>query len=111
MSPDFLVCLSTCPDPSIADAIAATLVEESLAACVTRLPGAVSTYRWDGAIQTGQEVVLLIKTTAGRFEAMKSRLVAIHPYDVPELVALAVADGHLPYLDWVRAGTTPTRGP
>jgi periplasmic divalent cation tolerance protein len=103
MPDDILVCLSTCPDPATAAAIAGALVDESLAACVNQLPGVRSTYRWQGAVHTDEEVLLVIKTTAGRFEALKARLLALHPYELPELVALSVTDGHAPYLDWVRA--------
>jgi periplasmic divalent cation tolerance protein len=103
MPDDILLCLSTCPDPATAQEIAGALVDESLAACVNQLPGVRSTYRWQGAVHTDEEVLLVIKTTAGRFEALKARLLALHPYELPELVALSVTDGHAPYLDWVRA--------
>lgn len=103
MPDDILFCLSTCPDPATAAAIAGALVDESLAACVNQLPGVRSTYCWQGAVQTDEEVLLLIKTTAGRLDALKARLLALHPYELPELVALPVIDGHAPYLDWVRA--------
>ncbi|MGA0588412.1 divalent-cation tolerance protein CutA [Dyella sp. KRB-257] len=103
MPDDILLCLSTCPDPATAAAIAGVLVDESLAACVNQLPGVRSTYRWQGAVHTDEEVLLVIKTTAGRFDALKTRLLALHPYELPELVALPVTDGHAPYLDWVRA--------
>lgn len=103
MPHDILFCLCTCPDSRSAATLAATLVEESLAACVNQLPGAVSVYRWEGRVHSESEVLLLIKTTTGRFAAMRERLLALHPYDVPELLALSVTDGHPPYLDWVRA--------
>lgn len=103
MPDDILLCLTTCPDPATAAAIAGTLVEESLAACVNQLPGVRSTYRWQGDVHTDEEVLLLIKTTGRRFEALKARLLALHPYELPELVALPVTAGHAPYLDWVRA--------
>jgi periplasmic divalent cation tolerance protein len=97
-----LLCYCTCPDPASAQALAAALVGERLAACVSHLPGAVSTYRWNGQVSTDCEELLLIKTVGSRFEAMKARLLALHPYDVPELVAVPVARGHHAYLDWVR---------
>lgn len=97
-----LLCYCTCPDPASAQALAVALVGERLAACVTRLPGAVSTYRWNGEVNTDREELLLIKTVTSRLEAMKTRLLALHPYDVPELVAMPVAHGHQAYLDWVR---------
>lgn len=103
MPDDVLVCLSTCPAAETARALAETLVAEGLAACVNQLPGVISTYAWQGRLHSDPEVLLVIKTTAGRFEALRERLVALHPYEVPELVALPVVDGHAPYLDWVRA--------
>lgn len=107
MPTSVLVCLSTCPDADTAQRIATALVSESLAACVNQWPGALSTYRWQGRVQTDPEIMLAIKTTADRFAAMEARLRALHPYDVPELVALEAVDGHIPYLDWVRAQVTP----
>jgi len=79
-------------------------VGEQLAACVNRVPGISSTYRWQGAVTTEREELLLIKTTARRFEALKSRLLELHPYELPELIAIPVERGHDAYLEWVRAG-------
>lgn len=98
-----LLCYCSCPDAASAQAIAAALVEERLAACVNRLPGIRSTYRWQGAVTTDSEELLLIKTTAGRFDALKARLLQLHPYEVPELIAVPIALGHDAYLAWVRA--------
>ncbi|WP_426661411.1 divalent-cation tolerance protein CutA [Rhodanobacter aciditrophus] len=103
--PAVLLCLCTCPDATSAQRLAETLVGERLAACVNRLPGIHSTYRWQGAVTTDAEELLLIKTTAARFEALKARLLQLHPYALPELVAVPVEHGHAAYLDWVRAGT------
>jgi periplasmic divalent cation tolerance protein len=97
-----LLCYCTCPDAASAQAIAGTLVGERLAACVNRLPGVASTYRWQGEVTTDSEELLLIKTTAARFEALKARLLALHPYELPELVVVPVEGGHAAYLDWVR---------
>ena len=98
---DVLLCLSTCPAEPSARRIADALVEEGLAACVNRLPGLESTYRWKGELCREPEQLLLIKTVRTRFEAMKGRLLALHPYELPELVAVEVAAGHAGYLDWV----------
>lgn len=98
--------LTTCPDADSAARIAHALVEERLAACVTRLPGAVSSYRWQGRVEQAQEVQLLAKTTATRLDAAIARLQALHPYDLPEIVAVQAAAGLPAYLDWVRAETT-----
>jgi|SRR5690348_1526809 len=103
-----LLCLSTCPDAETAARIARTLVEERLAACVNRLPCVASTYRWQGKIHEDAEVLLLIKTTRERFDALRDRLAELHPYEVPELVAFEIADGLPAYLEWL-ARETATR--
>ena len=102
-----LLVLCTCPDEASATRIAQALVAERLAACVTRLPGARSVYRWHGAIEQADEVQLLIKTTRAGFEPLRTRLAALHPYAVPEILALPVEAGHAPYLDWLAAQVAP----
>lgn len=97
-----LLCYCTCPDTASAQMLAETLVGESLAACVNRIAGVASTYRWQGAVTTDDEVLLLIKTTVARFDALKARLLQLHPYKLPELIAVPVEHGHSAYLDWVR---------
>ena len=96
-----LLCLSTCPDAGTATRVARALVAERLAACVNRVPGVASTFRWQGEIHDDAEVLLLIKTTRDRFDALRRRLVELHPYEVPEMIALEVADGLPGYLDWL----------
>jgi periplasmic divalent cation tolerance protein len=105
MSDPVLLCYCTCPDDDSARRIAEALVGERLAACVNRLPGIASTYRWQGQVTTEAEHLLLIKTTAARFEALRMRLLALHPYELPELVAVPVEHAHTPYLAWVRQAT------
>lgn len=102
-----LVAYCTCPNDDAAARIAAALVEERLAACVNALPGVRSTYRWKGETCRDDEVLLLIKTTRERFEALRARIVALHPYELPAVIAVEVAAGHAPYLDWIASGTTP----
>lgn len=97
--------LCTCPTSEIADRIATTLVTEQLAACVNRLPGVVSTYRWQGAVQRDEEVLLLIKSTRERYAALRDRIVALHPYELPEVIAVDIALGLPAYLDWITAET------
>jgi periplasmic divalent cation tolerance protein len=97
--------LSTCADPQSADAIARALVGERLAACVNVLPGVSSTYRWQGAIEQADEVLLLIKTTADRQDALIARLQALHSYELPEAVAVEAVGGLAPYLQWVAEQT------
>lgn len=96
-----LIAYCTVPDQDVADRIARALVDEGLAACVNRLPGVVSTYRWEGETRIDAELLLLVKTTRARFEALRARIVALHPYELPEVIAVDVALGHLPYLAWV----------
>lgn len=102
---EFLVVLSTAPDAATADRLARALVEESLAACVNVLPGVRSIYRWHDAVQSETETLMIIKTTQARLAALRERLVALHPYEVPEVVALPITDGHDAYLRWVDAST------
>ena len=101
---DVRVVLVTCSHPEAAATLARTLVEEGLAACGNVLPGLRSIYRWQGQVQDETEALLLLKTTAARFEALRERVVALHPYEVPEVIALAVDAGHAPYLAWVAGG-------
>lgn len=100
-----LIVWCSCPDRPVAERIACTLVEHGLAACVTELPGARSVYRWQGAVESAAESVLMIKTRAGQLEALKTAVIELHPYDLPEIIAIEVADGHAPYLEWIRTET------
>ncbi len=95
--------LTTAPNEAVAEQIALALVEEGLVACVNVVPGLTSIYRWRGTVEREQEALLILKTTASAFDALRARLVELHPYEVPELVALDVGGGHGPYLDWVRS--------
>jgi len=106
MSSDAILVLTACSEEATAVRIARDLVESGLAACVSRLPGAHSTYRWEGRLQDEPEVLLIIKTLATRFEALEMRLKSLHPYEVPEIIALPVASVSPEYLAWLRmAGT------
>jgi len=96
-----VVVLSTFPSADVAAAVARTLVEERLAACVNIVPAVRSIYRWGNTIHDDAEAFAIIKTTAERVAAMRERLVELHPYDVPEAIELPVAGGHTPYLAWV----------
>jgi len=103
--PDTLLILCTCPDAESAGHIARVLVEERLAACVNRVPGLTSVYRWQGEIHEDNEVLLLIKTRRELFELLRARIIELHPYDVPEVIALEITAGHTPYLEWLRTET------
>jgi periplasmic divalent cation tolerance protein len=96
-----LLALSTAPDADTAERLAQALVERGLAACVSVLPGLRSTYRWQGRVESADEQLLLIKTVPARFAELQSALVALHPYEVPELVAVEVKDGLPAYLAWL----------
>jgi periplasmic divalent cation tolerance protein len=101
-----LVVLSTVQGAEDAERIARALVERGLAACVTIVPGVTSVYRWKGRVETEPERLLVIKTRTQRFEALRKELVALHPYEVPEVIALPLEAGHAPYLDWLDASVS-----
>lgn len=82
--------------------IARTLVEERLAACVNLAPAVESIYWWQGKLDHSLEYVLMIKTTAAKVDALRERLLALHPYEVPEFVVLPVESGSEAYLGWIR---------
>jgi periplasmic divalent cation tolerance protein len=96
---DFLVVYCTA-SPEEADGLARALVEEHLAACVN-IASVRSCYIWEGKLNLDPEALLIIKTTRGRFDALRNRILQLHSYSLPEIVALPVAEGHQPYLDWV----------
>lgn len=98
--------LVTCPVPA-ADALARHLVEAGVAACVNVVPRIASVYRWNGAIDCDEEALLLIKTTAARFDDLKRAVLAHHPYELPEVIGVDIAAGHAPYLEWIAASVTP----
>lgn len=107
MAAEVLLVLTNCPDDEVADRIALALVENRLAACVNVLPPVQSTYRWQGAVERAAEVPLLIKCTRERYAAVEETIRQLHPYTVPEIVALPLAAGFAPYLRWVADETTP----
>lgn len=107
MPSDLRTVLITVPDAATAESLASTLVGERLAACANLVPGVVSIYRWEGEVRRDDEVLLVLKTTAARADALRERAVALHPYDVPEVLVLAVDGGHEPYQSWVRAEVQP----
>jgi periplasmic divalent cation tolerance protein len=96
-----VVVLVTCPDLKTGRRIAEALVGRRLAACVNLLPGVSSVFRWEGKVDRAREALLIIKTTAGRFEALRRQVLRLHPYEVPEVIAMPIAAGHQPYLRWV----------
>jgi periplasmic divalent cation tolerance protein len=97
-----MVALTTAPSVEVAERIGRSVVEERLAACANVVPGVTSIFRWKGAVERESEVLVVLKTTAEGVEALERRVVELHPYEVPEVVAFPVEAGHAPYLDWVR---------
>lgn len=103
MSAEALVILCTCPDPLVAESLARGLVARRLAACVNILPGVRSIYIWQENLQDDAEVLLVVKTTAERYESLATWLQERHPYDVPEIIALPAHKVAPSYLDWLQA--------
>lgn len=99
---DSVVVFCTCANDDEASRLAEALVEQRLAACVNLLPPVRSIYRWQGNIETALEVLLLIKTNQSRLEALCERIVELHSYDTPEIIALPVEHGLEKYLTWLR---------
>lgn len=95
----------SCPDPVCAQRLAQTLVEERLVACASLLPGVRSVYRWQGRVEHADEVLLLAKTSADRVPAATARIRALHPYELPEILAVEAAGGLPAYLAWVAEQT------
>lgn len=102
-----LIVITNCPDEATADRIARSVVEQRLAVCVNRLAPVQSTYHWRGAIEEAVEVPLLIKSTRERYPELEAAIRSLHPYGVPEIVALPVVAGYAPYLRWVDDETRP----
>jgi periplasmic divalent cation tolerance protein len=102
-----LVVLTNCPDDQSAERIARALVENQLAACVNRLAPVASIFRWQGAVEEADEVPLLIKCTRERYPAVEQAIRQLHPYSVPEIIALPITAGFAPYLRWVAEETQP----
>ena len=98
-----IVVLCTVGSAEDAERIARALVEQGHAACVNVVPGVSSFYRWKGEIARDAEWLMVMKTTAARFEALREALVEMHPYDVPEVIELPIERGHPPYLEWIDA--------
>lgn len=96
-----IIVLSQCPDEATAERLALRLLEERLAACVNWMPGTRSAYWWQGQIQRETETLLIAKTTRARLGRLTARLTELHPYEIPEILALEVAGGAERYLDWV----------
>jgi periplasmic divalent cation tolerance protein len=100
-----LIVLTTCPNQEIAERISHTLVSEGLTACVNRITGVQSTYHWQGKVQTDHEILLLIKTSHARYAEVQASIVALHPYELPEVIAVEAAAGLHRCLAWIENET------
>lgn len=98
-----LIVHCACPDAGVATCIARALVEARLAACVQQLPGMRSTYLWEGRVEQADEVLLLIKTADDRLDDVIAAVRELHPYELPELLAVEARGGLPAYIDWVTA--------
>jgi periplasmic divalent cation tolerance protein len=101
-----ILVLSTADSPELSVRIAKAVVEAGEAACVNILPGVRSIYRWEGKICDDQEILLLIKSTASRFEALRAHIRQLHSYQIPEIIAVPIQAGDSDYLRWLAAQTS-----
>lgn len=103
---DVRIALTTTASQQEAERIARALVEERLAACVNILPGLTSIYRWHGTVETANEILLVIKTTAANLDALEAAIQRLHSYEIPELLVLTPESASEPYLGWLLDQTT-----
>jgi len=104
--PKHLLVLTTCPGTITAKKIANELVMEKLAACVQVIPGVQSFFRWVGKVDNSEEILLIIKTTTDRYPELQSRIVSLHPYELPEIIAVPISSGLEGYLAWIESNTS-----
>lgn len=107
ISTDTRLVFMTAPQAGTASEIVRTLVEERIIACGNIMPSVTSIYRWQDAIEQTAEVMVVMKTMAEQLERLEQRVAELHPYEVPELLAIRVSEGNQPYLAWVVENTTP----
>ncbi|HRN81199.1 MAG TPA: divalent-cation tolerance protein CutA [Nitrosomonas europaea] len=107
-SSQILLVLTNFPNDTSARELAEMLVDRRLAACINILQGCTSVYRWQGLTETASEVPVLIKTTRQRYEAVEQAIKSLHPYELPEIIAVPVDNGLPAYLQWIAHETTET---
>lgn len=103
---DAILVFTMLPTADAAVEVARTLVSEKLAACANILPAARSIYRWKGKVEDANEVLVLIKTRQEHFDRVRARILELHPYEVPEVLAVPVEQGYYPYLEWLARETS-----
>ncbi len=99
---DYQLVICTCPDENTAVNIAENIVAQKLAACVNVMPAVYSVYQWQDNVESAKENMLLIKTTKGKYSALEQVICSLHPYEVPEIIALDINSGLPDYLKWIK---------
>jgi periplasmic divalent cation tolerance protein len=107
---EIIIVLTNMPDRDAALKLARELVAKRLVACVNVLAACTSVYRWKGEVEEAREVPVLIKTRAGRYDEVEAAIRRLHPYELPEIVAVPVTRGFEEYLEWVNGETTASIG-
>ena len=102
MSTTLQIALCTVPDEKTAGKIADALVAEKLAACINIVPSIMSVYRWNDAIEHDQELLLLIKTSESTWPLLEARILELHPYELPEIIAVPIHTGQTDYTQWIK---------
>jgi len=100
-SMNYHVIYCTCPNNEVANTISKVLVQNKLAACVNILPNITSIYKWQGQLQRDQELLLLIKSRSDKFEELKQAIIKLHPYELPEIIAVSIDNAVPNYLNWI----------
>ncbi|MCX7679339.1 MAG: divalent-cation tolerance protein CutA [Spirochaetes bacterium] len=101
MQTNEIVILCTVPNEVVAENIARMLVENKIAACVNIVPNLVSIYSWKGQVCRDSELLCIIKSKAELFEKIETAIKSVHPYEIPEIIALPIIKGHAPYISWI----------
>lgn len=100
---EYFLVLSTCPDAKCAQTIAHALVERRYAACVNIVPGVQSVYRWKGVVESSDELLLIIKSSTDRYTDIENLIRELHPYELPEVIAVPIDTGLAGFLSWIGA--------
>ena len=101
MPTNLQIVLCTVPDQQTGERIASSLVSDQLAACVNIVPGITSVYRWKGAVEQDREALLLIKTRQDSWQSLEARIRELHPYELPEIIAVPIHTGQKDYIEWI----------